>query len=154
MIHGLRPGPLMFQDNISLIYALFIGIMMSSVFLFVVGKTFIRLISRIADIPHRILFPVVLVLCVFGAYAVNNTIFDVTIMFVMGLLGFAMLKLQIPAAPFLIAFILGPMLEDNFRQSLLMSRGSWAIFFSSPICWLFWGLTALAVFLLVRRKVG
>jgi putative tricarboxylic transport membrane protein len=154
MIHGLRPGPLMFQDNISLIYALFIGIMMSSVFLFVVGKTFIRLISRIADIPHRILFPVVLVLCVFGAYAVNNTIFDVTIMFVMGLLGFAMLKLQIPAAPFLIAFILGPMLEDNFRQSLLMSRGSWTIFFSSPICWLFWGLTVLAVFLLVRRKVG
>ena len=154
MIHGLRPGPLMFQDNISLIYALFIGIMMSSVFLFVVGKAFIRLISRIADIPHRILFPVVLVLCVFGAYAVNNTIFDVTIMFVMGLLGFAMLKLQIPAAPFLIAFILGPMLEDNFRQSLLMSRGSWAIFFSSPICWLFWGLTVVAVFLLVRRKVG
>jgi len=154
MIHGLRPGPLMFQDNISLIYALFIGIMMSSVFLFVVGKTFIRLISRIADIPHRILFPVVLVLCVFGAYAVNNTIFDVTIMFVMGLLGFAMLKLQIPAAPFLIAFILGPMLEDNFRQSLLMSRGSWTIFFSSPICWLFWSLTVLAVFLLVRRNVG
>ena len=150
----LRPGPLMFQDNISLIYALFIGIMMSSIFLFVVGKTFIRLISRIADIPHRILFPVVLVLCVFGAYAVNNTIFDVTVMFVMGLLGFSMLKLQIPAAPFLIAFILGPMLEDNFRQSLLMSRGSWTIFFSSPICWLFWGLTILAVFLLVRRKVG
>ena len=96
-----------------------------------VGKTFIRLISRIADIPHRILFPVVLVLCVFGAYAVNNTIFDVTVMFVMGLLGFSMLKLQIPAAPFLIAFILGPMLEDNFRQSLLMSRGSWTIFFSA-----------------------
>ena len=152
MIHVLRPGPLMFQDNISLIYALFIGIMMSSVFLFVVCKTFIRLISRIADIPHRILFPVVFVLCVFGAYAVNNTIFDVTIMFVMGLLGFAMLKLEIPAAPFLIAFILGPMLEDNFRQSLLMSRGSWAIFFSSTICWLFWGLTALAVFLLVRDR--
>ena len=127
--------------------------MMSSIFLFFVGKTFIRLISRIADIPHRILFPIVLVLCVFGAYAVNNTIFDVTVMFVMGLLGFVMLKLQIPAAPFLIAFILGPMLDDNFRQSLLMSRGSWTIFFSSPICWLFWGLTVLAVFFLVKRNL-
>ena len=99
------------------------------------------------------MFPIVLVLCVFGAYAVNNTIFDVTVMFVMGLLGFVMLKLQIPAAPFLIAFILGPMLEDNFRQSLLMSRGSWTIFFSSPICWLFWGLTVLAVFFLVKRNL-
>ncbi len=151
MIHGLRPGPLLFQENLSLIYALFIGIMMSSIFLFAVGKFSIRLISRIADIPHRILFPIVLVLCVFGAYAVNNTIFDVGVMFIMGLVGFMMLRLEIPAAPFLIAFILGPMLEDNFRQSLLMSRGSWTIFFSSPICWIFWGFTVLAIFILVRR---
>ena len=125
--------------------------MMSSIFLFVVGKFSIQIISRIADIPQRILFPIVLVLCVFGAYAVNNTVFDVGVMFVMGLVGFIMLKLKIPAAPFLIAFILGPMLEDNFRQSLLMSRGSWTIFFSSPICWIFWGLTILAIFILVRR---
>jgi len=151
MIHGLRPGPLLFQDNLSLIYALFIGIMMSSIFLFVVGKFSIKIISRIADIPQRILFPIVLVLCVFGAYAVNNTVFDVGVMFVMGLVGFIMLKLKIPAAPFLIAFILGPMLEDNFRQSLLMSRGSWTIFFSCPSCWIFWGLTILAIFILVRR---
>jgi putative tricarboxylic transport membrane protein len=151
MIHGLRPGPLLFQDNLSLIYALFIGIMMSSIFLFVVGKFSIKIISRIADIPQRILFPIVLVLCVLGAYAVNNTVFDGGVMFVMGLVGFIMLKLKIPAAPFLIAFILGPMLEDNFRQSLLMSRGSWTIFFSSPICWIFWGLTILAIFILVRR---
>lgn len=145
MIHGLRPGPLLFQDNLALIYALFIGIMLSSVYLFIVGKASIRLISRIADIPQRILFPVVLVLCVFGAYAVNNTIFDVVVMFIMGSIGYLMLKLKIPAAPFLIAFILGPLLEDNFRQSLLLSKGDWMIFFSSGICWFFWALTVLVV---------
>ena len=145
MIHGLRPGPLLFQDSLPLIYALFIGIMLSSIYLLIVGKISIRLISRIADIPHRLLFPVVLVLCVFGAYAVNNTIFDVIVMFIMGGVGFAMLRLNIPAAPFLIAFILGPLLEDNFRQSLLLSRGDWSIFFSSAICWVFWGLTVLVV---------
>jgi len=154
MIHGLRPGPLLFQDNLSLIYALFIGIMLSSLYLFAIGKFSIRLISRIADIPHRILFPIVLTLCVFGAYAVNNTVFDIGVMFVMGLFGFMMLKLKIPAAPFLIAFILGPMLEDNFRQSLLMSRGSWSIFFSSPICWFFWLLIVVFVFVLVRRGLS
>jgi putative tricarboxylic transport membrane protein len=154
MIHGLRPGPLLFQDNLSLIYALFIGIMLSSIYLFAIGKFSIRLISRIADIPHRILFPIVLTLCVFGAYAVNNTVFDIGVMFVMGLFGFMMLKLKIPAAPFLIAFILGPMLEDNFRQSLLMSRGSWSIFFSSPICWFFWLLIVVFVFVLMRRGLS
>ena len=106
MIHGLRPGPLLFQDNLSLIYALFIGIMLSSIFLFLIGKASIRIISKIADIPHRVLFPIVLILCVFGSYAVNNNIFDVGVMFLMGFVGFLMLKLKIPAAPFLIAFIL------------------------------------------------
>ena len=148
MIHGLRPGPLMFQDNLSLIYALFMGIMLSSFYLFVVGKMSIKAISRIADIPRHRLYPVVLVLCIFGAYAVNNTIFDVGIMFLMGVLGFVMLRLNIPAAPFLIAFILGPLLEDNFRQSLLISRGDYSVFVSSGICWFFWALTLISIILI------
>ena len=151
----LRPGPLLFQDNITLIYALFMGIMLSSAYLFVVGKLSIRLIAKIADIPQRMLFPVVLILCVFGAYAINNTIFDVLVMFLMGVIGFGMLRLGIPAAPFLIAFILGPLLEDNFRQSLLLGRGDWSIFFRSGICLFFWGLTILTVvFLSYQRMQG
>lgn len=152
MIHGLRPGPLMFQDNISLIYALFMGIMLSSAYLLIVGKMSIRAISRLADIPHRVLFPVVLVLCVFGSYAVNNTIFDVGVMFLMGALGFLMLKLSIPAAPFLIAFILGPLFEDNFRQALLMSKGSYGIFFSNGICVFFWLLTGLSIAFIIWQQ--
>ena len=153
MIHGLRPGPLLFVENLSIIYALFIGIMLSSVYLLIVGKLSIKLISRIADIPHSILFPLVLILCVYGAYAINNTIFDVGVMFMMGFIGFLMLKLEIPAAPFLIAFILGPILEDNFRQSLLLSRGNWSVFFSSNICLLFWFMTFLAVSFTIYRSI-
>ncbi|MFT5511169.1 MAG: putative tricarboxylic transport membrane protein [Hyphomicrobiaceae bacterium] len=155
MIHGLRPGPLLFQENITLIYALFMGIMLSSIYLFIVGKLSIRMIAKIADIPQRMLFPVVLILCVFGAYAINNTVFDILVMFVMGIVGFGMLRLGIPAAPFLIAFILGPLLEDNFRQSLLLGRGSWSIFFQSGICIFFWLLTVLTVvFLFYQRWMG
>jgi len=153
MIHGLRPGPLMFQDNLSLIYALFMGIMLSSFYLLVVGKLSIKAISRIADVPRQRLFPIVLVLCVFGTYAVNNTIFDVGVMFLMGALGFAMLKLAIPAAPFLIAFILGPLLEDNFRQSLLISKGDYGVFFSTGICWFFWALTLLSIVFLTWQHM-
>ena len=153
MIHGLRPGPIMFAENLTMIYAIFIGIMLSSAFLFVIGKFSIRAISRIADIPNNLLYPIVLVLCVFGAYAVNNSIFDILVMMVMGVIGFAMLRLEVPAAPFLIAFILGPLLEDNFRQALLMSEGGYGIFFRNAICWVFWILTALSLFLLVRGHV-
>ena len=150
MIHGLTPGPIMFQNNIDMIYAIFIGIMLSSAYLFLIGKLSIRYISRISDIPNRILYPVVLILCAYGAYAVNNTLFDVLVMLVMGLVGFTMLRLDIPTAPFLIAFVLGPLLEDNFRQSLLLSEGSADIFLRSPICIIFWCLTAITLGLLIR----
>ena len=127
--------------------------MISSVFLFIVGKSAIRIFSHVVLLPNKILFPMVLVLCVYGGYAVNNNPFDILVMMLVGLLGFGMLRTGIPAAPFLIAFVLGPLLEDNFRQSLLLSQGGMEIFFRNEICWIFWALTALVVFILVRRGV-
>jgi putative tricarboxylic transport membrane protein len=152
MIHGLRPGPILFQQNLDIIYALFMGIMMSSMFLFIVGKLSIRMFSRIAEIPNNILFPAVLVLCVYGAFAINNTVFDVLVMMFMGILGFGMLKFGYPAAPFLIAFVLGPLLEDNFRQALLISHGSYEIFIRGPICWFFWALTFISLIIIIERN--
>ena len=152
MIHGLKPGPVMFVENLPIIYGIFMGIMLSSFYLFIVGKFSIRTISRVADLPNRLLYPVVLVLCMFGAYAVNNNIFDILVMIVMGILGFTMLRLGIPAAPFLIAFILGPLLEDSFRQSLLLSEGRFSIFFQNGICWTFWILTLVSTIFMVRSR--
>ncbi|MBT3659445.1 MAG: C4-dicarboxylate ABC transporter permease [Rhodospirillaceae bacterium] len=153
MIHGLRPGPIMFEQNLTMIYALFMGIMLSSAYLFVIGKMSIRAVSKIANLPNRMLYPAVLVLCIFGAFAINNNLFDVLVMFIVGILGFTMLRMEIPAAPFLIAFILGPLLEDNFRQALLMSSGDALIFFRNPICWVFWTLTALSILFIVRNHI-
>lgn len=153
MIHGLQPGPVMFQNNIVLIYALFIGILLSSVYLFIIGKIGIRLFRRIADIPKSLMFPMVLVLCVFGSYAINNSMFDVGVMLTMGFLGYFMLRFGIPAAPFLIAFILGPILENTFRQSLLMGAGDYGIFFRSVITWIFWGLAFGSVALIIYQTV-
>jgi len=150
MIHGLQPGPMMFATNGDIIYALFMGLILSSIFLLGVGSVAIRLFRFIADVPASLLFPGILVLCVFGVYAVNNSIFDVGVMFVTGWLGYVMLRLNVPAAPFLIAFILGPLLEDNFRQSMLMSGGTPDILFRSPITWVFWVFTAITIAALVR----
>lgn len=150
MVHGLQPGPMMFVMNRDLIYGLFIGLIFSSVLLFVIGGIAIRGFKPVADIPRRILIPAVLVLCIYGVFAVNNNLFDVGVMFVMGWVGFAMGRFHIPAAPFLIAFILGPLLEDNFRQAMLMSGGSPVILLRGPITWFFWGLTVLTVIAIAR----
>jgi len=153
MVHGLQPGPMMFVMNSDIIYGLFIGLIFSSALLFVIGGLAIRGFKPVADIPRRILMPMVLVLCIYGVFAVNNNLFDVGVMFVMGWVGFVMGRCHIPAAPFLIAFILGPMLEDNFRQAMLMSGGSPVILLRGPITWFFWGVTALTVIAIARGSL-
>ena len=153
MIHGLTPGPILFQENMNLIYALFCGIMLSSVVLFGTGKLAIRYFSRIADVPKQILFPIVLMFCIYGAYAVNNSTFDIAVMLVFGLVGFIFNRTGFAAAPFLIGFILGPMLEDNFRRSLLISNHSFDVFVRSPIDWFFIALTLLSLGFALHRYI-
>ena len=153
MVHGLQPGPMMFVLNADIIYGLFIGLIVSSVFLLLVGSIAIRGFRFVADVPKRILMPGVLVLCIYGVFAVNNNIFDVGVMFVMGWLGYVMMRNRIPAAPFLIAFILGPLLEDNFRQSMLMSGSDPLILFRGPITWTFWTMTTITVVAITRSTL-
>ncbi|MFQ3789590.1 tripartite tricarboxylate transporter permease [Halomonas sp. A29] len=154
MVHGLTPGPIMFQENLTLIYALFVGIMFSSLVLLVVGNGAIKYFSLIADIPKEILFPIVLMFCVYGAYAVNNDTFDVWLMLGFGLLGYIFNRAAIPAAPFLIGFILGPMFEDNLRRSLLIGHNDLAIFVRGPITWFFIALTVGSILLALYRYVA
>ncbi|MFA9475627.1 MAG: tripartite tricarboxylate transporter permease [Filomicrobium sp.] len=150
MVHGLQPGPMMFVANANIVYALFLGLIISSVLLLIVGSVAIRLFRYIVDVPRSVLMPSVLILCVFGVYAVNNNVFDIIVMFGMGWLGYFMMRNDIPAAPFLIAFILGPLLEDNFRQAMLMSNGDPQILFRSWITWFFWAVTLITIGALIR----
>ena len=153
MVHGLSPGPVMFQENMTLIYALFIGIMLSSIFLFGIGRAAIKYFSLIADIPKAILFPIVLMFCVYGAYAVNNDTFDIGLMLVFGVLGYIFNRVGLAAAPFLIGFILGPMFEDNLRRSLLIGSNDLSIFIRGPITWFFIALTAGSFIFALRRYI-
>ena len=151
MIHGLTPGPVLFQENLTMVYALFCGILVSSAVLVVVGNTAIRYFSLIAEIPKSILLPIVLMFCVYGAYAVNNSTFDIGLMLLFGLLGFIFNRAGIASAPFLIGFILGPMFEDNLRRTFLISKGDPSIFFRGPITWLFVSLTIASLAFAIYR---
>lgn len=152
MIQGLTPGPLLFQNNMNEVYMLFIGMMFSSVLLFGAGKITARFFTHISHIPQVLLVPVVLILCIFGIYSISSSMFDVMVLLIMGIFGFIMLLLNIPPAPFLIAFILGPMVEENLRRSLAISRGDPSIFFQSAISWIFAAFIILSIGVTIRRE--
>lgn len=152
MIHDLKPGPMLFQEHLDIVYALFIGIMLSSPFLFICGKMAIRLFSKVTEVPRHVLFPCVFAFCLYGTYAVNSSLFDVGIMLGMGVLGYVMHLCAVPAAPFVIAYILGPMIEDSFRQALITSGNDASIFFSSPITIVFWLFTLASVVFAWRQS--
>lgn len=109
------------------------------------GLVGIKFFARVITIPKPILTPIVFVLCVVGSYSINNSTFDVFVMMVFGLVGYLMNKLKFPPSPIVLALILGPMIEGEFRRSLLMSFGSGSIFFTRPICVFLFGLTALSI---------
>lgn len=142
LIHGISIGPNLFQSQGDLVYGIFFGIMLSSIAMLVFGMLTLRMFARISDVPRQILMPGVLLFCVLGTYAIQNSMFDVGVMFLAGLLGWIMLRLDFPVPPFLIAFVLGPGLEDNLRRTILVAHGDYTIFLASPISWIFAALTA------------
>jgi putative tricarboxylic transport membrane protein len=151
MIFDLKPGPMLFIEHIDLIFGLFCALIMCDVALRLVGMVFIRYAEKVATgIPTSIIFPVVVVLCVFGSYSINNSVFDIFIMLAFGMLGYVMTLFEMSAIPFLIAFVLAPMLERGLRRSLTLSGGSPLIFFKSPIAIIFFILTILAIISLSR----
>lgn len=145
MIHGLTPGPLLFQEHLGFIYALFAGIMVSSLVLLIVGRTAISIFSRVTDIPSHILVPLILMFCVYGSFAVNNSFFDVGIMVAAGLFSFVLVRYGFPLPPLLIGLVLGRLLEDNFRRGVLMGRGDPAFFVESWLSWFFIALALVSV---------
>lgn len=153
MMQGLTPGPLMFQENIDLIYALFAGMIVASGALFFSGHFAIRYFARIADVPRHILMPLVLMFCTFGSYSVQNQVFDVGVMLAFGLFGFLITRAAIPSAPLLIGFILGPLFEDNLRRSYLIASDM-GIFVRSGICWFFIAATILSIYFGIRKEMA
>jgi len=153
LIQGLVPGPELIGQHPGVIYGLFIALIVGNIANLIIANVGIRFFARIASTSKTIVFPIVAVLCIVGTYAVQNSLFDVKSMLFFGLIGYFMRKFEFPIPPFLIAFILGPMVEDRLRQSLLISGGSPAIFFTSYISLAFVLLTLGAVGTLIWKRV-
>ena len=152
MIHDLTPGPALFERHGAVVYAIFFGLALSPLWLLGVGKLASRAFARLSALPADVLMPSVLLFCVLGAYSVNNSLFDVGVMAVMGVVGYAMLRTGLPPAPLVIAFVLGPLLEDNFRRCLRIGRGRASYFFEDPVSWVFIAITVLSLLAIWRQR--
>lgn len=132
MMHNLTPGPQLFLTKAETVNTLFAGFMLANVFMLILGFLGQPLFVKIVSIPKRILVPVIIVMCTVGSFAINNNYYDIIIMLIAGMVGYFMSKGGYPLSPIVLALILGPMAEGNFRRSLVMSQGSYSIFFQRP----------------------
>lgn len=153
LIHGLAPGPQLFAENLDLIYAIFIALLIAALMLPIIGLAAIRLFSKIALIPRFVLYPIIGILCLLGVFGFNSSPTDLWVMLGFGVLGYAMRKLSFPLAPMMIGFVLEPIGEQSVRQALTISSGNWTVFVSSPISILFLLLTVLSVAFIARRTL-
>lgn len=148
VLHGLQPGPMLIQNSGDVVYGIFAALIIANilmaVFLFLGMRGFVRLIS----VPQAILLPIILALCVVGAFGVNNRLFDVGALFFFGFIGYLMIKAKIPLTPLVLGFILGPILETNLRRGLMLSEGDFMPFLTEPIAA---GFLMLTVFSIVMK---
>jgi putative tricarboxylic transport membrane protein len=133
IIHGIQPGPLLLKNNPDLFWGLVASMYLGNGLLLLLNLPLIGIWVQVLKVPYRILFPLILLFCLIGAYSVNNSTFDLFLMILFGGVGYLMRKFDYEGAPLILAFVLGPMLEQSLRQSLLISKGSFMIFITRPI---------------------
>jgi putative tricarboxylic transport membrane protein len=145
LIHNIKIGPLLIQNHPSLFWGIVGSMYIGNIMLLILNIPLIGIWVKILKIPYPILFPLILLFCLIGVYSVNNNLFEIIIMIVFGIIGYLMKKFGYEGAPLILAFVLSPLMENSLRQSLIMSHGSFSIFFTRSISLL---LMVVAFFLL------
>jgi TctA family transporter len=145
-IHGIQPGPQVMTSRPDMFWGMISSMFIGNVMLVIINLPLIRIWVTLLKVPYRILYPAILVFCCIGVYSLNNSMFEVLMLVGFGFLGYTFLKFGCEPAPLLLAFILGPLMEENLRRAMLLSRGDPMVFVSRPISAT---LLAVAVLLLV-----
>ena len=154
MIHGLTPGPLLFTEQPLFVYGVFAAMLVANFVMLFQEFYGLRLFILMLRTPKYILLPIIFVLCIVGAFGLNNRMFDSFIVVAFGLVGYLFLKFKLPVAPFIMGFILGPMVETYLRRALMQSRGDYLPFLTEPISGVFLLIAALSILLTLRKNLG
>ena len=133
MIHGVTPGPFLISQHPDIFWSVIASMYVGNVMLLALNLPLVGLWVQILKIPYAYFFPIIFLFCLLGSYSIATTVFDIGVMIFFGIVGFLMKKYEYESAPLILAFILGPMFEEHFRRSLILSFGSFRIFFERPI---------------------
>ena len=132
-IHNIQPGPQVMASNPALFWGLIASMWIGNLMLVILNLPLIGMWVQLLKVPYRLLYPAILVFCAIGVYSINNNAFDVQITVAFGVLGYVFYKLKCEPAPLILGFILGPMMEENLRRAMLLSRGDPTVFFTRPL---------------------
>jgi putative tricarboxylic transport membrane protein len=153
MIHGIRPGPMLIQEHPDIFWGVIASMLVGNAILLALNLPLVGMWVKLLTVPYKYLVVVIIVICIIGAYSVNYTSFDVGAMMVFGVFGYLIRKGRFPAAPLVLAMILGPILERSLQQSLMMSGGEFTVFFRRPISATLLLLAALIMLTPVARQL-
>jgi TctA family transporter len=132
-IHNIQPGPQVMTSNPALFWGLIASMWIGNFMLIILNLPMIGVWVKLLTIPYRHMYPAILVFCCIGVYSVNNTVFDIYLTAIYGIIGYVFMKFKCEAPPLLLGFVLGPMMEENFRRALLLSRGDFTVFVTRPL---------------------
>ncbi len=137
MIHGVLPGPLLIKQSPDVFWSVIASMYVGNMMLLILNLPLVGMWVQVLKVPYYYLFPFILLFCLIGTYSLGNSVFDIGVMIFFGIIGFLMKKFEYDPTPLILAFVLGPMFEDNFRRSLIISGGSFSIFLTRPISAIF-----------------
>lgn len=153
MIQGIQPGPGVMKSDPKLFFGLIVSMWIGNLMLLVLNLPLVGIWVRLVQVPYRFLYPSIMVFCAIGVFTINGTTFDIYLMALFGVAGYIFAKLECEAAPLLLGMILGPLMEEYFRRSLLLSRGDPLVFLEHPISATLLGLTVLAILAVVSPNL-
>ena len=145
IIQGIKPGPSVVTEQPELFWGIIVSMWIGNLFLVILNLPMIGMWVRLLTVPYHLLFPMILAFCAIGVFSINNSTFDVYLMAIFGVLGYALSKLDCEPAPLLLGFILGPMMEENMRRAMVIARGDFTVFVTRPISAAMLALAAVAL---------
>ncbi|MBP1154138.1 MULTISPECIES: tripartite tricarboxylate transporter permease [unclassified Paenibacillus] len=158
IMHGLTPGPTLFQNNPDVVWGIIASMFIGNLILLILNLPLAGMWAKIAMVPAKLLYPIIFAVAILGAFSVNNSLFDVWVMLIFGILGYFMKKLDVPMAPIVLTFVLGQLLESSLLQSMILFEGSLLGFFTRPISVVLLSIAAIillfSIYAGVKKKKG
>ncbi len=152
-IHNIQPGPQVMTSNPELFWGLIASMWIGNLMLVVLNLPMIGIWIKLLTVPYRWLFPSIVLFCAIGVYSTNNNTFDIWMVAIFGVIGYIFIKLGVEPAPLLLGFILGPMMEENLRRALLLSRGAWSVFVTRPLSATLLGMAVVLLVIVLLPSV-